>query len=164
MRSPGREDYLDHSPTAVKCLNIYNVNSYAVWPTANYVHSGSAKRRIAMHMLALWMPQRTAAVANPRRRLCIVAINHPNPGALRIFVLAIKAPVIGTNPSFPLRTRRGVKTSPLFSLKLTVICIQTTNDMHLYPGPAITSRATRWRWCLVKHKRTLIISSILNFV
>ena len=79
----------------------------SILPTANYVHSGTAKWRIAIHMLVIWMPQRTAAVANPRRRLCLDAINHPNPGAERLFIFAIKAPFIGTNSSFPLAGQKG---------------------------------------------------------
>ena len=62
--------------------------------------------RIAMEIFAMWSPHRTAAVANLRRRLWIVALPHCNTGAYFMSILAMKLAVIGTIFPLPRTTIR----------------------------------------------------------
>ena len=47
-------------------------------------------------MFAMCTPLLTAAVANPLRRLCNVALYQPNMGTYLLYILDMKLPVMGT--------------------------------------------------------------------
>ena len=89
---------------------------------------------MAMDILAICSPQRTAAVANPRLQLWIVAFPHFRIGEYFLSISDMKLPVIGT--IFPRRSRtsRGlsrVRRSCLIERSLTTTFIHLTNDINL---------------------------------
>ena len=128
--------------------NLVVIDAFSASDNAIYCIVTPCECRIAMEMEAICTPHRTAAVAKPRRRLCIVALHHPSIGAYTLSILPIKAPVIGTRFLLPRRTSIGLFTVILsfnLSLNFTTIRSQRTRDMCLCPGPAMTSCANRWR-------------------
>ena len=88
--------------------------------------------RIATVIDAICMPLLTAAVANPRRRLWMVALPYPNTGAYSLSLFAMYAAVMGTTLPFFSCASSGlciVNFSPTPNLSRTTIFSYSANDI-----------------------------------
>ena len=115
------------------------IDTFSAKPSVMYCMVTPCECRIAIVIYAIWIPFVTAAVANPRLRLCIVALCHPNTGAKILSILAMKALVMGTTLHCFIRTNNGLITYNLslrLKRRLTITFNHFTKDMCVLAGLA----------------------------
>ena len=77
------------TPSVLVCsyaaiANLVVIEAFSAIDSDIYCIVTPCEWRIAIVIDAMWTPHLTAAVANPLRRLCIVALNHPKTPANRL--------------------------------------------------------------------------------